>query len=82
MSLPEPVPVVLVRPRKIDRPVSFLTTVGNYLLGGLVIMLLLPTFTPWHPSYWQAVAAVAVLRWGLPDGGETLLLLGMRRARR
>jgi len=59
----KPLPVTIVRPKS-----SFPDTVGDLLASVItvasrawIVMLLVPHFTPWHPSFWQTVAACLVI---------------------
>lgn len=49
--------VEIVRPKKSTAQLigSLLGHIGGIALSGWILMLILGTVTPWHPSYWHSV---------------------------
>ena len=64
-----PIPVEIVRPKRdaTDFVEKWLYEITSVFIGAWVLMLLLPFWSPWNFSYWQAVALVWTLRIATPN---------------
>lgn len=60
----DPVRVTVVRPKLSTSGAvgNLLTVVGDYALTGLMLMLALGAWTPWHLGYWASVGVLATVR--------------------
>lgn len=62
-GLSNPLPVTIVRPKGSlsDAASATLSQILSLALRAWWVMLLVPHFTPWHPSFWQSVSACLVV---------------------